>query len=310
MEAAIIVSVLLSFINRMNFPGISTEKVAKLQVSLKKMVWIGTAVGLTITFALGGAIIAVWYIYGTNLWEGAEILWEAVFGLVAVIAITATALAMLKSHELQDKLLTKLSNRIHQQDSSRSTSNDQESIETLAEENTITKVGSGAKFVFFWIPFLTVLREGLEGMVFVGGVAISEPASSIPAAAISGLIGGFMVGYVVHYGGRKMTLHYFFIVSSYLLLLIAAGLLSRAEGLFEEYLWSRRVAVDPDAIESVFFDPRVNVWMLPCCKKNQSGWSVFSSILGWRDVATIGTVVIYCSYWIAISVVLVVMRRR
>jgi high-affinity iron transporter len=311
MEAAIIVSVLLTFVRRMSFPGISTDKVEDLQRQLRKMIWFGTTVGLGSTLGLGAIVIAVFYIYGKNLWEGAELLWEAIFGTIAVLAITFTAFAMLKSHELSEKLSRKLAAKIRAQNLSQETiTTDADSEEFLIEEERLEKVGNSVKLVFLWIPLLTVLREGLEAMVFLGGVAISEPPTAIPAAAVAGLLAGLLVGYIVHLGGSKVALHWFFVISSYFLFLVAAGLLSRAEGLFEDYVWTRRVPADPDAVDSVFFDPRVNVWMLPCCKRTQAGWSVFSALLGWRDVATIGTITIYCCYWILISVVLVLMRLK
>jgi high-affinity iron transporter len=310
LEAAIIVSVLLSFIERMSFPGVNEEKFLNLQHQLRKMVWIGTGIGLGSTFVCGGTVIAIWYLYGQNIWEGAELLWEAIFGTVAVLAITFTAFAMLRSHELSEKLSKKLAARMEEQRLSQDTIGDGESADLLIEGEQVAKVGSGISFVFLWIPFLTVIREGMEAMVFLGGVAISEPPSAIPAAAVAGILSGLIIGYFVHFGGSKMALHWFFVISSYFLFLVAAGLLSRAEGLFEDYFWSRIVPIDPDAIDSVFFDPRVNIWMLPCCRRTQAGWSIFSSLLGWRDVATYGTISIYCCYWILVSLALVYMRSK
>jgi len=44
-----------------------------------------------------------------------------------------------------------------------------------AEDGTLTgedkKEGSGGKWALFVLPFVTVLREGLEAVVFVGGVS-------------------------------------------------------------------------------------------------------------------------------------------
>jgi high-affinity iron transporter len=41
---------------------------------------------------------------------------------------------------------------------------------------------------------VTVLREGLEAVVFVGGVSLGQSAKAIPLAAISGVLVGFIVG--------------------------------------------------------------------------------------------------------------------
>ncbi|MCV5185793.1 FTR1 family protein, partial [Escherichia coli] len=44
--------------------------------------------------------------------------------------------------------------------------------------------------VMFILPFVTVLREGVEAIVFVAGVSFAAPATSIPIPAIVGVIVG------------------------------------------------------------------------------------------------------------------------
>ena len=54
------------------------------------------------------------------------------------------------------------------------------------------------KYAMFVLPFITVLREGLEAVVFVGGVSLSEPASSFPIAVAVGILCGVLVGYLIY----------------------------------------------------------------------------------------------------------------
>lgn len=58
-----------------------------------------------------------------------------------------------------------------------------------------TKAGKWALLV---LPLITVLREGVEAVVFVGGVSLGQPATSIPLAAIVGIICGIIVGYLIY----------------------------------------------------------------------------------------------------------------
>lgn len=51
-----------------------------------------------------------------------------------------------------------------------------------------------SKWTLFLLPLITVLREGLEAVVFVGGVSLGQSAKSIPLAAIVGIFSGFIVG--------------------------------------------------------------------------------------------------------------------
>lgn len=96
----------------------------------------------------------------------------------------------------------------------------------------------------FVLPFITVLREGLEAVVFVGGVGLSTPAKAFPIPVILGLLAGFLVGYFLYKGNRYMSIEYFLIVSTWILYLVAAGLFSKAVGSFEAYRWNKMVGGD------------------------------------------------------------------
>jgi high-affinity iron transporter len=78
------------------------------------------------------------------------------------------------------------------------------------------------------LPFITVLREGLEAVVFVAGVGLSEPASAFPLPAITGLLAGSLIGYVIYRGGVtfRREIHLDCQLTA-LLYLVAAGLLSK-----------------------------------------------------------------------------------
>lgn len=54
------------------------------------------------------------------------------------------------------------------------------------------------KYAMFMLPFITVLREGLEAIVFIAGVSFSSPASAVPLPVVIGLIAGFAVGYLLY----------------------------------------------------------------------------------------------------------------
>ena len=58
--------------------------------------------------------------------------------------------------------------------------------------------GKSRKYAMFVLPFITVLREGLEAVVFVGGVSLSEPASSFPLAVVAGIFCGILIGYFIY----------------------------------------------------------------------------------------------------------------
>ncbi|KAJ3133819.1 high-affinity iron permease [Physocladia obscura] len=168
---------------------------------LTTVIWIGTGVGLLASMAVGGAFLGVWFTYANNLWNQTESLWEAIFSLIACVLLTAMAFAFLKSDELTAKWHRKLHKSLADQGISGTDTlvqqqdfavSDTEIVEIvalttpmLADENINPKkeianidekseneirTDRRAIQVFFWIPFVTVLREGLEGIVFLGGV--------------------------------------------------------------------------------------------------------------------------------------------
>ena len=147
-EAAIIVSVLLSFLSRIFDPSTIVYK------RLRKQVWCGTVIGLVICLCIGGAFIAVFYTLLNNLWGETEYIWEAVFCMLATILITMMGLAMLKMEHMQEEWKIKLAKVIESK--------------RQANEGTSAKL---QRYSFFVLPFITVLREGLEAVVFIGGVS-------------------------------------------------------------------------------------------------------------------------------------------
>jgi high-affinity iron transporter len=54
------------------------------------------------------------------------------------------------------------------------------------------------KWALFLLPFVTVLREGLEIVVFVGGISLGQSATSIPIAAIVGIVCGLICGFIIY----------------------------------------------------------------------------------------------------------------
>ena len=171
--------------------------------------------------------------------------------------------------------------------------------------------GFFAKYTFAILPFITLLREGLEAVVFISGVSLGEPAKSIPLAAICGILAGCAVGLVIYKGGNILQLKWFFVVSTLFLFLIGGGLFSRCINYFQNYKFGKLLGGgDPDA--SYIFNVSQSVWMLTCCnpedKKGGGGWKIFNAILGWTNNATIGSVIGYCLYWAAIIIYLLVSK--
>ncbi|KAJ3202515.1 ATPase with role in protein import into the ER [Entophlyctis luteolus] len=163
---------------------------------------------------------------------------------------------------------------------------------------------------FFWIPFVTVVREGLEGMVFLGGIGISEDAGHIPLAVIVGLLCGGLIGVAIYRAGNTMKLHTFFISATVVILYLCAGLFSKAVLMFQRDGFVKAIgAGDPDTLS--YYDVFQTVWHLDCCNPddtNAGGWQLFQAILGWTNSPTIGSILGYILYWLLIAGALVWMK--
>ncbi|KAJ9107945.1 hypothetical protein QFC19_002688 [Naganishia cerealis] len=360
-EAAIIISVLLSFVEQLMTSGKLTSKdqpvstvdkgetppsttistldsdetggVDKLKRIIRRMriqIWAGTLVGFLVSLCIGAAFIAVvstvsvpnpftllnlacrclvqFYTTLSDLWAKSEQIWEGVFSLIAAIIIFFMGLAFLKMDRSRVKWRIKLSQAFD--NSIKSTTDDTE------EDAVARREARSGKWALFLLPFITLIREGLEAVVFVGGVSLGQPATSIPIPVITGIIAGFIVGYAIYRSGSTIALSWFLVASTYLLFLIGAGLFSKSIGFFEYYRFAK--AVGGDVAETGngpgSYQVAGNVWHLtygnpePGAVGTNGGWQIFNAIFGWNNNASIGTILGYCMYWIAIMVALIYIK--
>ncbi|EJF63923.1 Ftr1 protein [Dichomitus squalens] len=275
-----------------------------LQVNAKRLlrrmriyIFAGAFLGLFFALAIGAAFIAVWFTQAADLWSKSEALWEGIFSLVASLIIFAMGIGMLKMDRAKAKWRVKL----------------QRAFAGKAESRG-AKTG---KYVLFILPFITVLREGMEAVVFVGGVSLGQPATSIPIAAIVGLVCGLICGYLIYAFASRTTLTIFMVVMTNFLLLIGAGLFSKAVWDFQENAFNNLLGADVDDTGGDgpgSFDVRGNVWHLDCCNPENNfdsdGWTIFSAIFGWTNSATVGSVLSYVFYWLAVVAVLIHMKFK
>ncbi|KAF9057216.1 iron permease FTR1/Fip1/EfeU [Panaeolus papilionaceus] len=266
---------------------------------LRFQIFLGAGLGLFIALAIGAAFIAVWFTKAADLWSKSEELWEGIFEVIACIMIFVMGLTMLKMDRAKAKWRIKL--------------------QKAFDGKNVDGEAKTGKWVLFILPLITVLREGLEAVIFVGGVSLGQPAASIPIAAIVGLICGFIVGLIIYEFASRTTLSIFLIVMTNFILLIGAGLFSKAVGSFQENAFNHLLGGDVDDAGAAgngpgSYDVRGNVWHLDCCnpeaKTAALGWTIFNAIFGWTNNATLGTVLSYVFYWLAVVAALIHMKFK
>ena len=153
---------------------------------MASQVWYGIALGAVICVCIGAGLIGAFYSLGKDHWAGTENIWEGAFSLFAVIIISFVGGGLLRVSKLKKKWQIKLARALEAKDSTKS-GTAQSRFKTWC-----------IKYAMFHLPFITVLREGLEAVVFIGGVGLSQPASSFPLAVICGLAAGIFVGWLIY----------------------------------------------------------------------------------------------------------------
>lgn len=226
LEAVIVISVLLSFLKQALGQPDQDQHLYK---RLRKQVWFGAIGGLVICLLIGVAFIAVFYTVGHDLWAKSEDLWEGIFYLIACIIITIMGLAILRINKMQDKWKIKIA----------------QSFEAHSNNHSRFWVGDWSRrYVMFFLPFITTLREGLEAVVFIGGVSLGYPATAFPIPVITGLLAGLIIGLLIYKGGNALSIKLFMIASTCVLYLIAAGMFSKSIWMFQNYVFVQGVGAD------------------------------------------------------------------
>jgi len=190
-------------------------------------VWLGTAAAAIVSVAAAVGIFAVLH---TTKVERFQAPLEGTLKLLAVIILTWMTLWMKRESA---------------------------TIGSSLRQRVLHAVSDGSVWTLASLAFISVVREGIETVLFVVG----STQQTSPAATISGAVLGFTVaailGEIVYGGSRRIALKPFFTVMSVLLTVMAAGLLVGGVGEFQGLgllptgvapLWSTRAIVSDTSI--------------------------------------------------------------
>lgn len=129
----------------------------------------------------------------------------------------------------------------------------------LDELSSKINSGNASKLMLVIVVAATILREGVEILLFVYSISSAENMTINDYAwgLATGAFCGFLAGAVIYRGLVKFAGRYIFKVSTVLLILIAAGLAAEAAGIltsagiiesFSEQLWDSSWIVSNDSI--------------------------------------------------------------
>ena len=85
------------------------------------------------------------------------------------------------------------------------------------------------------ITFAAVMREGSEAVLFLWAIATSgEQSLNMFMGGLGGVIAGITVGLLLYFGLLRIPIRHFFSITSWLILLLSAGLAAQAAGFLNQ----------------------------------------------------------------------------
>jgi high-affinity iron transporter len=163
------------------------------RVRFSRYVWYGVYSAVAASLILGAI---VWFAYGT-LPGATKALFEAVAAFTAVVVLTSMIFWMAtKGKELKKEI----------------------------ERRVKVIVTRGAILALVSFSFIIVFREGLETVLFLTPMLVTDAAGTI-AGVIVGTLAALALSYAIFAVGKKISIRKFFYFTSVLLIFLAGGLI-------------------------------------------------------------------------------------
>ncbi|MCJ2669100.1 MAG: FTR1 family protein [Thermoplasmata archaeon] len=164
------------------------------------------------------------------------------------------------------------------------------------ESKLDSRVSRGEVFAVFGISFVAVVREGLETVLFLFPLALSDSAATI-LGLVAGLAVVLLLLVLLMKGIERLDIKKFFTVTGVLLIVFAAGLTATAVHEFNE------AGVVPPVVNEVWNinPPRNPDGSYPVLHEKGAIGGIMKSLLGYNGNPSLTEVTAYVSYWIVIS---------
>jgi high-affinity iron transporter len=130
----------------------------------------------------------------------------------------------------------------------------QKNIAGALESRIAEKISGVNGFGLFSLVFVSVFREGIETVIFLGAANFVSSENNI-VGALLGIVAAVILGYLIFVGSMKINLKKFFSITGILLIIFAAGLVVHGIDELQEagivqplvaHLWDLNPPVNPD----------------------------------------------------------------
>ncbi|MHB9152454.1 MAG: FTR1 family iron permease [Spirochaetales bacterium] len=167
-----------------------------------------------------------------------------------------------------------------------------------AEAKAATFAGLGGWWGIALLVFVSVLREGIETVLFIGS-ALKNPGAASLAGATAGIMLALILGFAFFRSGALMPLKGFFAVTNFLFILFAAGLAGRAVHELNE------AGIAPAIIDHVWnINSPVNEGIYPLFHENGLIGGFLKSLFGYNGDPSLTEAAAYIAYLASIGGVL------
>jgi high-affinity iron transporter len=239
---------------------------------LKSAIWAGALAGIAASLGVAALFLAV-----AGEFEGrAEQLFEGLVMLLGAALLTSLILWI-----------------------------DRGDIRSALERRGAASAGRAGSWGIALLVFASILREGVETVIFLGASLRGSGALGI-ASGLIGLGAALALGLLIFAAGKRISLRRFFAATNLLLLLFAAGLVGRAAGEFSE------AGLLPPIVDRLWdLNPPVAAGAaFPAFHEEGAIGSFLKGLFGYSASPSLLTLLAYGSYLFAVALLLLVRRRK
>jgi len=218
-------------------------------------VWLGAGTAALVSVL---AAVGIFLVLGTTEIEGFQAILEGILKIVAVIMLTWMTIWMKRQGG---------------------------NIGGQLKRQIQVALSHGSVWALASLAFISVLREGIETVLFIVGSAQETSALATVGGSLLGFGVAAIMGYILYRGTHRLPLKSFFTAMSVLLIVMAAGLLSGGIHEFQE------LHMIPVGLEQVWSTKGL------LDQKSMIG-SVLKAIFGYADSPNLVQVLAYWTYLI------------
>ncbi|MGE5672284.1 MAG: iron uptake transporter permease EfeU [Mycobacterium leprae] len=160
-------------------------------------------------------------------------------------------------------------------------------ISRTLRERVDAAVAGNSMWAMPVLAFVSVLREGVESVLFTIAAGESSSPGSAAIGAVLGLAVAALFGVAIYRGARFLNLKAFFHWTAVFLIIVCAGLLSGAIREFHELGWIPRIV-------SYVWD--TSGWL----SEDSLGGGILRSLLGYDSSPSLAQVLAYWSYLVVV----------